>query len=459
MRSIFLMDFKSSDSRWVFLLGLVGIGLLIFVWPIPHTISIRDALLLSLLGGFGYLAYRARPLFPWWRELRLPLSLYLILTLWLFIVALAISPETAWSLGEIRGQWLKGLAALSAGVLVALAVPPGTRPAKLVLMAIVVALLIHVLYLDFASLEAFIRRGELLRRIGGLTQGPDRISYLANILIAFLLAEILYRLGRRSGYLPLGRVWLTGILALTLFSAYVTQVRNGALPLVFMGIAFVVLYYRQNRLRMRKTALVAINMLIVSSVVLFAYISTASDSRWRDLQDTIPIALDTQTYKAWLDWEKYPRPVLPSGELVNQSNYVRIAWIKAGSLLVLEHPLGVGFGREAFEVGLRQKYGEGRGYTHSGILDLAIGTGIPGAVLWLGFLGSLFYAAYRCFTASGSYPSMLLMFLIADFGSRMFVDSIIRDHMLQQFLFLAGLVAVTMSIERRRGTGQDNARV
>ena len=237
MRSIFLMDIKSSDSRWVFPLGLVGIGLLIFIWPIPHTISIRDALLLSLLGVFGYLAYRARPSFVWLRELRLPLSLYLILTLWLFIVALAISHETAWSLGEIRGQWLKGLAALSAGVLVALAVPPGTRPAKLVLMAIVVALLIHVLYLDFASLEAFIRRGELLRRIGGLTQGPDRISYLANILIAFLLAEILYRLGRRSGYLPLGRVWLTGILALTLFSAYVTQVRNGALPLVFMGIA------------------------------------------------------------------------------------------------------------------------------------------------------------------------------------------------------------------------------
>jgi len=460
MRSIFLMDIKSSDSRWVFPLGLVGIGLLIFIWPIPHTISIRDALLLSLLGVFGYLAYRARPSFVWLRELRLPLSLYLILTLWLFIVALAISHETAWSLGEIRGQWLKGLVALSAGMLVALSVPPGTRPAKLVLMAIFLALLIHILYLDFAALETFIRHGGLPRRIGGLTEGPDRISYLANILIAILLAEILYRLGlgRRSGYLPLGRGLLIGILVLTLFSAYIIQLRNGVIPLVLMGAVFVVLYYRQNPLRMRKPVHVTISMLIVSSIALVAYVGTASDSRWRDFLDTIPVALDTETHKAWLDWDKYPKPVMSNGRQVNQSNYVRIAWFKEGSLLVLEHPLGVGFGREAFEVGLRQKYGEGRGYSHSGILDLAVGTGVPGAVLWLGFLGSLFYAAYRCFAGSGNYHSMLLMFLIADFGSRMFVDSIIRDHMLQQFLFLAGLVAVTMYIERRRGPEQDIAR-
>lgn len=432
------------------IIGILLVGIFVFVLPIPHTISIRDVLLLGLLGIFGYLAYRARPSSAWWRELRLPLGLYLILSLWLLIVALTISHETAWSLGEIRGQWLKGAAAWIAGMLVALSLQTGERSARPAFLAIFLALLVHVLYLDFVALSALTQGGPVPRRIGGLTEGPDRLNYLTNILFAFLLAEVLYRLNRKDGYLPLGRVLPIVVLAAILFSAYITQIRNGALSLVLMGIAFVVLHYRQNRMHMRKTVLVAINALIVSGIVLLTYMSTASDSRWRDFQDTVPIALDTQTYKTWLDWEKYPWPVLPSGELVNQSNYLRIAWFKEGSLLVLENPLGVGFGREAFEVGLRQKYGEGRGYSHSGILDLAIGAGIPGAVLWLGFLGSLFYAAWRRFAASGNYPSLLLVFVITDFGSRMFVDSIIRDHMLQQFLFLVGLASVTMCLDGGR---------
>jgi O-antigen ligase len=224
---------------------------------------------------------------------------------------------------------------------------------------------------------------------------------------------------------------------------------------MLMGLLFVVLYYRRNRARIGKPALAAVGALVVAGVALSAYLGVHSDPRWRSFQETIPIALDTRTHKAWLDVEKYPLPRLSNGRPVRESNYLRIAWLKEGSLLVLEHPLGVGFGREAFEVGLRQKYGEGRGYTHSGILDLAIGAGIPGAVLWLGFLGTLFLAAWRR-SASGphGYHSLLLVFLVADFGSRMFIDSIIRDHMLQQFLFLVGLVSVMMCLERESLAGR-----
>ena len=436
------------------IIGILLVGIFIFVLPIPHTISIRDLLLLCLLVMFGYLTYRARPASGWLRELRLPLWLYLILTLWLVVVALAISQQTAWSLGEIRGQWLKPALAWIAGMLVALSMPLEKRTARVALMAIFLALLVHILYLDFAALATFVHSEQLPRRLNGLTEGPDHLNYLANILFAFLLAEILYRLNRQSGYLPLGRGLVVLVATLTLFSTYVTQMRNGAIPLVFMGMAFIVLYYRQNRSRLRKPVLAGVSAVVVGSMVIFAYISTASDSRWRNLWETIPIALDTQTHKAWLDWEKYPRPVLSNGEPVNQSNYIRIAWLKEGSLLVLEHPLGVGYGRDAFEVGLRQKYGEGRGHSHSGILDLAIGTGIPGVLLWLGFLGSLFYAGYRRFATSGNYHSLLLMFLIADFGSRMVVDSIIRDHMLQQFLFLVGLASVMMCREQGNTNGQ-----
>lgn len=432
--------------------GVLLVGIFIFVLPVPHTISLRDLLLLVLLCVFGYLAWRARPSSAWWRELRLPLSLYLILTLWLLVVALWISQETAWSLGEIRGQWLKASAAWIAGMLAALAAQAEERSARAVLLAVFLALLIHVLYLDIEALLALIKSGQLPRRIGGLTEGPDRLNYLTNILFAFLLTELLGRLRRRR--LPLGYGLLGVVLAAVLFSVYIAQLRNGALPLMLMGLLFAVLYYRQVRARIGKPALAAVGALVVSGVILFAYLSTESDSRWGDFRETIPIALDTQNHKAWLDPVKYPYPSLPGGQPVNESNYLRIAWLKEGGLLVLEHPLGVGFGREAFEVGLRKKYGEGHGYTHSGVLDLAIGTGIPGAMLWLGFLGGLFHVAWRRFSVSENYHALLLMFLIADFGSRMFVDSIIRDHMLQQFLFLAGLASVMMCLERVNVAGQ-----
>lgn len=439
--------------------GVLLVGIFIFVLPIPHTISIRDLLLLVLLGVFGYLAWGSRPPSGWWRELRLPLGLYLVLTLWLLVVALLISQETTWSLGEIRGQWLKATIAWIAGMMAALAAQPEERPARALFLAIFLALLVHILYLDVEALLTLIRSGELPRRIAGLTEGPDRINYLANILFAFLLTELLWRLSHRRGYLLRGYGLMGLVLAAVLFSVYVAQLRNGALPLMLMGLLFVVLHYRQHRSRIGKPVLAAIGASIVAGVALSVYLGVVSDSRWRSFQETIPIALDTRTHKAWLDMEKYPLPRLSNGRPVQESNYLRIAWLKEGSLLVLENPLGVGFGREAFEVGLRQKYGEGRGYSHSGILDLAIGAGIPGAVLWLGLLGVLFHAAWRrSATAPGNYHSPLLMFLITDFGSRMFIDSIIRDHMLQQFLFLVGLVSVMMYLERGNMAGQFAAR-
>ncbi len=124
------------------------------------------------------------------------------------------------------------------------------------------------------------------------------------------------------------------------------------------------------------------------------------------------------------------------------SVYLRIAWLKEGLLLVRDHPFGIGFDRNAFGHGLKAKYGRGVGHSHSGLLDMAIGLGIPGALLWLGFFASLAAIAWRRHRASGNYAAILLLLLLLDYGVRMVLDSVIRDHMLQQFMFLAGLAAV-----------------
>ena len=113
-------------------------------------------------------------------------------------------------------------------------------------------------------------------------------------------------------------------------------------------------------------------------------------------------------------------------------------------MLVRQHPLGIGFGRSAFGHGLKAKYGEGSGHSHSGLLDLAIGVGVPGALLWLGLIVILMRLTWKQYRATHSYVALLLLLVLTDYGARMVLDSIIRDHMLQQFMFLTGLAAVMM---------------
>jgi O-antigen ligase len=128
---------------------------------------------------------------------------------------------------------------------------------------------------------------------------------------------------------------------------------------------------------------------------------------------------------------------------------MRISALKEGALLIVDHPLGIGFGRNAYGHGLEAKYGEkGLGHSHSGLMDLAIGTGIPGTILWLTFLVALFLVGWRRFREAPDYPPLLLMLGVGGYGFRMLVDSVIRDHMLQQFLLMAGLLAVLATTRR-----------
>lgn len=161
------------------------------------------------------------------------------------------------------------------------------------------------------------------------------------------------------------------------------------------------------------------------------------------MRETVPIALDTTNNKAWLDSKKYEYPKLSNGETVSSSNYERPAWVKEGLILISENPLGVGYGRNAFGHGSRQIRRSG-GHSHSGIIDLGIGTGIPGMALWVLFLGALVYYGFSSFKNTVVILARRLFFIASGFCFRMIVDSVIRDHMLEQFMFLAGFL-LTMS--------------
>ena len=426
-------------SQWA---GLMLLALLFAVWPVVHTISLRDLLLVLSTGVFAYLAVHAHPS-RWWSHIEWPVGLYTALTLWMLVVALFISAETTWSLGEIRGQWLKAMLALLTGGLAAFAIRQDPTVRRIVVTLFLVTLLLHIVYVDYLGLKMLLKNGQILRDFaGGLTQGPDASNYLTNMLLVLLLAETFIRLTYRQRYLPLPNAALFVAILLALFSVYAEGVRNGIVEIVFILLVFVVLFVLENRQRMSK----AIIVLIVSTAFVipgvFSYLSYKMDVRWATFFETVPLAFDTDTNRQWTNIKKKDELKLSSGESVDWSNYMRLARMKAGVDLTLDNPWGVGFGRNAFGHAVMKKYGESSSHSHSGLIDLAVGTGIPGTLLWIGFLASLATLGWRSFRRTQDYCALALLLLVTGYGTRMVLDSTIRDHMLQMFLFLAAFLAV-----------------
>lgn len=430
--------------------GLAALFALMFVWPIPHTIALRNLLLFLSLLIFAWSAYLERPATEWVRPVRLPVTLYLVLTVWLVLEALLVSNETAWSLSEIGGQWFKGASALAIGGLAALAVrEKGIITHRSLMLVVFGALFAHVAYVVGADIAGWFGTGALARRVQGLTEGPDKMNYLTNMLLAILTAEAFFRRAFRRRLLPLPGWLLLAAIGLTGFSSYVEGMRNGMVAALFLFASTGSLYWFERRKKAKRGILLAGLAVFTLACGAFGYLGYKADPRWQTLGESVDLALDTQQHKAWLDMRKYPLPKLASGQEVEPSAYLRAAWMKEGVILALEHPLGLGFGRNAFGHGIKEKYGEGGGHSHSGLLDMAIGAGIPGAFLWAAFLLSLIYLAASTYFRRKNPYAMILFFLVTGYFSRMLVDSVVRDHMLEQFMFLVGLFALLMLKEGR----------
>ncbi len=430
--------------------GFLLLGLLFFIWPVPGTISIRDISIFLVFIIFLYSAFSAGPLYFKTKELAAPFVVLAILTIWILFEAIFISKETAWSLKEITGQWLMPLLVFVTAALAAVSVE--TRAffkGRNVMTMFFFILLAHILYIDLYAIYMFARTSALPAFVAGLTGGKDKSSYLSHFLLMILCVEIYFRTRQKKRYLAINNnvVWLA--LLLTLISIYLEGVRNGTVAAVLLLFAFILLYFLRSDRSPGKLALISSAIVLL---LLFGYASSISPhslqrQRWNTFLETIPLALDTQNNKAWLNPNKYPYPKLKSGEPVIGSNYERIAWIKEGVELIAENPLGVGFGRNAFGHAVKSKYpGEDvlAAHSHSGIVDFTIGTGVPGLLLWLAFIGCLMLRGLEKFCKQESYYGLLLLFITADFTLRSLVDSIIRDHMLQMFMFFAGLLYVLM---------------
>jgi len=464
-----------------FYAALAIMAMLMFAWPIPGTIALRNGLAVFLLITLLYSSYKNIAAIKRCDLLALkwPSRLLIGLTIWITLVIAGWSAEPELSWREYWAQWTIPLLCGFAGILLAIqSVVGGERSVQTLLKVVFFTLFFQVAVHDLLDTVYLLDTGEhpfrqapvlylpLFIKVwqsGGvwtqafIGQYFEKFSFVNNTFAAILIAEIVQRAIEKRRWLELPN-WLLGVaFVLVLLCSYWLRVRNGNLGLVFLMLMAGLMTLVRVRHRFKARNLIVALALAVIALVGIGSAFWKSDPRWQTFAETVPIALDTDTNRAWLSVKTTPYPRLANGAEVDASNYERIAWIKEGFKLGWENPLGTGLNRNAFFDGLDRKYqmnGAIRGWhSHSGVVDFFIANGLPGLLLWFAFLVSLTLLGWRTFKGSNMALGLMLIFLISGFFSRGLLDSNMRDHVLQQFLFMVAIFAtLCASCETDKGS-------
>lgn len=434
------VSFSNSTIRpwphWLLWLML----LLNISWPMSHSVALRNVLLalLLLVGGVLYRRQPQRQLVP--AALNTAAKLYLLLSAWLLATVL-LADDPLNSLSQYRGEWLMAFVALLVGLLLASMAAgrlPGIDRSNLltcIILALALPCLIQLLY---ATL--FFAKYHSLPLSDVPLFGRTSLSIVHNLLYGMLLADALARSSGRARLLPLPNSVLWLAFALSFFCTYLLNTRNGTFGVLLITLFAAVVAWYQHRQRIHNGLLASLMLSLLLLLLGYAKITYEAEPRWAAFGESTRLALDTQHNKAWLD-DRIPLPLMSNHRPVDHSAYMRLAWFKEGAQAVLDNPLGVGFGRNAFGHALQRKYGEGRGHSHSGLIDFALSGGIPGLLMWLALSGSLLRLGWRAYFQGNDVVGMALVMLVTGTLLRMIVDSNLRDHGLEQYLFLTAALA------------------
>lgn len=431
--------------------GRIGLGVLatlalFAIWSIPGFNALRHVLLLLAL-----VLLAARPVLAQVKQAvaanRMSWLWLLLLSLWFVVQAILIAPEPGWSLGELKGQWLTALLAGMVGMLFALHSVTGTSLTRLgATTALMWVLAAEAAISVGISVQHLFVAGELLRNEVPLTGGHLEMSFVLNILLAFITVDLLNRAEGRGRMLSGSVYRIAAILLLAVFCAFLANSRNGIIGLAFLSFSAIALFAVE---RWKKSGLLIALAGVLAFAVAgtgFAYLNVKTDARWGMIAESAELGWKLVEQPGWLD---APMPNLSTGQPVEISAYVRTSYIHAGLQIIAAHPLGVGYGRNAFghelkRMGTEQVGGAHVGHAHSGFIDLGISAGIPGLLLWGLFVCSLLVTGWQRYFRHGDPHGLLLLFLTTGYAGRMVLDSVNRDHMLQMFFFLVAYLLTVL---------------
>jgi hypothetical protein len=405
----------------------------IFVYSVPHTIALRNVLLVLGVVVLVLKCRKSLPQPPSW--LSTSGWAFAGLTAWILFHSVAIAPSPSSSLDQFRANWLTPLLVGFIGSWAAFQIS-GPRALRSVAMALAA----HLIWLLLWQANQFWSMGGWPFKVtpfGAYDTHGTLISFLFSLLVVDRLSFVI----RNHSPFSLGVMpgWL--LLLICIASDVGLQSRNSTLVTLGLLLAASATYFVVHK---RNALLFVLPVLVIAAV---ATGSMMFDKRWGSLRESASIGWSA-TGNQWInfpatDLSQWPKTT--SGKLVDNSAYLRAAWARKSIDFIVEHPIGIGFGHDAFGRSVAMQYGHtGMGSSHSGWLDFMLGTGIPGLVLLLATGIIVIRSAWKRFRIDGYSVALLLGFFVGGYLFRCLLDGHFSGWRLGLFAFICGVLIAAM---------------
>ena len=430
---------------------LLTCGILLFIYSLPHVIALRKLLLLiAFLTAFKSFwdALQKKP-----QPLLLVVLLFVVLQVWMLVVAGFISGQPLSSLIEWKGQWLPPLLSFVAGIGLArtLMLSRLKEPRVAVAMVILVPIAIYLCVNAIVIIHGVIMAGKLLPDQVGISYQKATSSYLIALLEPILIADMLSRLVKGNRLLPVHGWVIPSTLILAIFTLIAASNRNGILIMLLafvLGAALMISEIRKVYSLKRVISFALATLLFVLAIALVSY---KTDPRWQNFIETVPIAWDIDHDLLWLNDHGFNLPLTPSGKPVDISAYSRIAWAHEGWRMLMAHPWGMEIARDTFRKLELAKYGHGdMSHSHNSWIDFGLEVGIQGLLLWAAMLLLMARFGWQAWHTHKDPLGLALAVLVIMYAVRGLLDSIFRDHQVEQFMLVAGLLFSTLTFEKEK---------
>lgn len=404
----------------VWIVGLAGLQ------SIPGTGALRT---LFLLVGIIHVALLSRKI-AWsdWRSIPVDVTFFcFILIAWLAAHSLLLATDSASSTIQFLGEWYK----ISLMTLVGLCLVNYTGKDRSefdwVALAIFWSQFLHVV-----STIAY-QPWAWFRGVSGLQNSflgnYGYVSPFVTGALALLLADGVMRLrGRR--WLPMSNVSMVLALTATLVAHILLNAKASIVVAALLFITTTLVIALQNGKRTH------IGVITLSCFLLIGG-SLITGNRWQGATEAIATVIDQPADFTSLSGTADTNAPINKLE---HSFYARAAWAKISLQGIWEHPLGIGYGADAFGRYVVERGGpSGVVSSHSGWLDFALANGLPGISLLILLFMALMRSGWRSFH-NGNPAGLALLLVVLNFFARSVLDGNLAGSRFTGFFFVAAIL-------------------
>lgn len=434
---------------------------LCFVWPIPndqlpfHRNGLIYPIIAVTLGLFFSSSSAKKNLDV--SKIKFVLIAIWVLTFYILINGFFVAPDIKEMVSTWDGQWLRPVLLFCAGLVLIPAIQtqyPSISAARyftLIVLFFWGVVCIHLL----DTIWLYWRDGVIHWGETRIVYNRTRMSFQVNMITGFLIAELLARGLLHQRFLRLKTPFLAFMLVCNLICTALVDTRWGTIGLVGSLFSTFVLLSLHSMRRSRVIITAGVLFIIFIASLLLGYTSWKTDPRWQNLETDAITGWNAPLTSFCYNKTNGSVPRNDEGRAMNHSNGCRASYFHQGWKLIAEHPAGMGPRKEAFRYVLRRDTQDNRiniPHSHYGLIEFGIQNGIAGIAGWLILLAGCWYVGWREFRHGNTMVGMFLLLFTIGFFSRTMVDHNLKDHYLEQYLLLTGLLIGMCALRTTKGT-------